>query len=169
VVEEAEATAKPAKPTKIRRGGKKGSKATARKGSRSNKYAIDKNNAALQEKFGLTDREIEVLNSKPIFKLNDWELNDGTKAQLDEVADVLKAHPELKLEVGGHTCTIGTDAQNEIVGDRRSTAGLDYLISKGIAASRLTKQNYKSELPIADNETSAGRIKNRRISFKILD
>lgn len=159
------------KPTKVKKGSKKGAKKGGKvaKSGKGSKYAIDRNNNALAKKFGLTAAELEILNSKPLFNLNDWELQEGTKKQLDDVAEVLKAHPDMKIEVGGHTCTIGTDAQNEIVGNRRADAGADYLVAKGIDASRISKANYTSTLPIADNGTNAGRVKNRRISFKVLE
>ena len=163
------------KPPKVKPGQRRRSNrakapkaAKVRKGAKA-KYAVDRNNIALASKYNLTAAEVAVLNRKPSFKLNDWELSEESKKQLDDVAEVMKNHPDMRIEIGGHTCTIGTDAQNQIVGSRRCDAGYDYMVGKGTGTSKLSKNNYTSTLPLGDNTTAEGRVKNRRISFKIIE
>jgi outer membrane protein OmpA-like peptidoglycan-associated protein len=85
---------------------------------------------------------------------------------LDRVAASLLAHPEVKVEVAGHTDSDGSDAYNLKLSDRRAKAVRDYLIKKGVPASQLTANGYGESRPIADNKTVAGRAENRRVELK---
>ena len=71
----------------------------------------------------------------------------------------------MKVEVAGHTDSIGTDSYNMGLSLRRANAVRDYLISKGIAAENLTAKGYGESQPVADNQTAAGRFKNRRVEL----
>ena len=88
---------------------------------------------------------------------------------LDRVAASLHDWPEIRVEVGGYTDSKGSDEYNRRLSDRRAHAVRDYLISKGIARSRLEAQGYGETDPIASNNTDAGRAKNRRVELKKLD
>jgi outer membrane protein OmpA-like peptidoglycan-associated protein len=92
---------------------------------------------------------------------------------LDEVAKVMQEHPEIaRVRVEGHASDEGhgeaSNAYNKLLSDRRARSVMQYLVSKGIASSRLESAGYGVEHPIADNESSEGREKNRRVEFKIL-
>lgn len=86
-------------------------------------------------------------------------------ANLDQDVTTLKQWGNVKLEVAGHTDYIGTDEYNMDLSLRRADAVRNYLIDKGIAADRLTVKGYGESQPIADNETEAGRFKNRRVEL----
>ena len=89
---------------------------------------------------------------------------------LDEVASVLKGHPEiLRIEVQGHTDDRGVKNQNQILSQQRADAVMKALIKRGIAAGRLTAKGYGQDVPIADNGTDEGRQKNRRVQFTIVE
>jgi OmpA-OmpF porin, OOP family len=89
---------------------------------------------------------------------------------LDEVAGVVKEHPEIKkLEVQGHTDNVGAKAMNKNLSQQRADAVMKALIKRGIVAIRLTSKGYGQEKPIADNNTDEGRQKNRRVQFTILE
>jgi OOP family OmpA-OmpF porin len=89
---------------------------------------------------------------------------------LDEVANVLKQHPELlKLEVQGHTDDRGTPGLNRTLSDARAKAVMKALVKRGIVAGRLTARGYGQDKPIAPNTTDEGRTKNRRVQFTILE
>jgi OOP family OmpA-OmpF porin len=95
------------------------------------------------------------------------KVSDGL---LDEVATVLKAHPELKrLEVQGHTDDRGVRPQNQTLSQARADAVMKALIRRGIDKARLTAKGYGQDVPIADNQTEEGRQKNRRVQFTILE
>jgi len=85
---------------------------------------------------------------------------------LDRVAASLLAHPEVKVEVAGHTDSDGSDAYNLKLSDRRAKAVRDYLIKKGVPASQLTANGYGESRPTADNKTVEGRAENRRVELQ---
>ena len=93
------------------------------------------------------------------------ELYEASKAGLDRLAEALKRHPRLKLEVGGHTDAVGKDEDNLLLSERRAKAVYDYLVERGVAAERLTYKGYGETRPIADNNTKEGRAMNRRTTL----
>ncbi|HRH82416.1 MAG TPA: OmpA family protein [Thiobacillaceae bacterium] len=101
--------------------------------------------------------------------------NDSNKlradalATLDKAVDTLKANPGVRVEVAGHTDSRADDAYNQRLSERRARAVLDYFVSKGVEASRLTWAGYGEAQPIADNSTEEGRHSNRRVELRILD
>lgn len=84
---------------------------------------------------------------------------------LDQAAATLKEWGDVKVEVAGHTDSNADDTYNMALSHRRSEAVRDYLISKGVAADRLTATGYGEANPIADNGTEEGRFKNRRVEL----
>jgi OmpA-OmpF porin, OOP family len=87
---------------------------------------------------------------------------------LDEVVRLLQVNPEIKhLDIEGHTDNKGSDDLNEKLSDARSKSVMQYIISKGIDAGRLSAQGFGPRRPIADNNTAEGRQKNRRVEFHI--
>lgn len=89
---------------------------------------------------------------------------------LDEVASVLKEHPELvRLEVQGHTDSAGGRALNQRLSQDRAEAVKEALVRRGIAGDRLTARGYGPDQPIGSNRTAEGRQANRRVQFKSLE
>jgi outer membrane protein OmpA-like peptidoglycan-associated protein len=88
-------------------------------------------------------------------------------AVLDEVVSVMNEYSEYSLNIGGHTDSQGDDKMNQDLSERRAKACYDYLVSKGIAASRMASAGYGETKPVADNATAAGREKNRRVEFEL--
>lgn len=86
-------------------------------------------------------------------------------AKLDQDVSTLKQWGDVKVEVAGHTDSIGTDEYNMGLSLRRADAVRNYLVDKGIAADRLTVKGYGESQPIADNATDAGRFQNRRVEL----
>ncbi len=89
---------------------------------------------------------------------------------LEEFIDFLRAHPSLKIEIYGHTDNVGNDKSNLALSADRAFTVRDILIAKGIAETRLVAfKGFGSSKPIGDNSTLAGRAKNRRTEFKIVE
>jgi OmpA-OmpF porin, OOP family len=89
---------------------------------------------------------------------------------LDEVAGVLKDHPELsKVEVQGHTDSRGSAALNKKLSQDRAESVVKALIKRGIAEGKLIAKGYGPDVPIGDNKTAEGQQKNRRVQFVILE
>jgi outer membrane protein OmpA-like peptidoglycan-associated protein len=89
---------------------------------------------------------------------------------VDEVAGVILAMPDktLRIEVGGHTDSKGSDGGNKRLSQRRATAVKNRLVLKGVPAARIEAVGFGEANPIADNNTEDGRAQNRRIEFKIV-
>jgi outer membrane protein OmpA-like peptidoglycan-associated protein len=85
--------------------------------------------------------------------------------ELDEILKSSIVAEGLKLGVYGHTDNVGNDASNMKLSEDRATAVKSYLISKGIAAERIESKGYGSSKPIAENSTSVGKAKNRRVQI----
>jgi outer membrane protein OmpA-like peptidoglycan-associated protein len=114
---------------------------------------------------------IEVL--KTAFENLGFELGKdvilaGSYASLDELAEVLGKKPTWKLQISGHTDNVGDDDSNLILSKKRAEAVKNYLITKGIVTDRLMVEYYGETKPVADNTTSEGRAKNRRVEMKIV-
>jgi outer membrane protein OmpA-like peptidoglycan-associated protein len=86
-------------------------------------------------------------------------------ANIDKDVATLESWGNVNIEVAGHTDSRGSDAYNIKLSQRRAEAVRDYLISKGIAADRLSAKGYGESQPVADNATDEGRFKNRRVEL----
>jgi OOP family OmpA-OmpF porin len=95
-------------------------------------------------------------------------LTEDSKQILSRVAASLLNHPEVKLEVAGHTDATGSDAHNLKLSQARANAVRNYLVGKGVPAERLVAQGYGESQPIADNQTKEGRDRNRRTELRRL-
>jgi outer membrane protein OmpA-like peptidoglycan-associated protein len=82
---------------------------------------------------------------------------------LDRVVEYMTHKKSSKIQISGHTDNVGKPKANKTLSERRAQACRDYLIKKGIDASRITAVGYGDERPIAPNDTAEGRQKNRRI------
>ncbi len=87
---------------------------------------------------------------------------------LDQNARVLQMNPSMKILIEGYTDSVGSEAYNQALSERRAEAVKQYFVSKGIDASRIQIKGRGESNPIASNETPEGRAKNRRIEIKIL-
>lgn len=101
------------------------------------------------------------------FDFNASNLTSTAKANLDKLADVLVKNPDTNINVYGHTDSKGSDEYNQSLSEKRANAVKSYLVSKGIASSRLFAMGVGEKQPIATNDTDAGRAQNRRVEFAI--
>lgn len=100
------------------------------------------------------------------FEFDKATLTSAAKARLDSDFEILKRHPDLKVEIAGHTDSVGDATYNEGLSLRRATSVRDYLVQKGANASNLTVKGYGESAPVASNDTSEGRAQNRRVEFR---
>jgi outer membrane protein OmpA-like peptidoglycan-associated protein len=87
---------------------------------------------------------------------------------LNDIINILKRYPTYSLKIEGNTDNQGNESANKQLSQRRAEACLSYFVSKGIVAERMTAIGLGSKRPIATNNTSEGRQKNRRVEFKLL-
>jgi outer membrane protein OmpA-like peptidoglycan-associated protein len=95
-------------------------------------------------------------------------LRPQSYAVLDDLIEWLNRKPDGRIEIGGHTDNVGTDAKNKVLSLERAKSVVAYLIGKGIAASRVEAKGYGADEPLEENDTEEGRQKNRRTEVKIL-
>jgi len=103
------------------------------------------------------------------FRTNSDILLDGATVSLDAVALTLLDDSVTVVEVAGHTDSDGDPAINASLSENRALAVRDYLISRGVAPSRITARGYGAAEPIGDNATAAGRAANRRVELRVLN
>ena len=103
----------------------------------------------------------------PNFDFNKSTLTPAGRTKVADAAKTLKDNPTIHVEVGGHTDSIGSDAYNQSLSERRAKTVADELVKDGISASRLTVRGYGERKPVADNKTEAGRARNRRVELVV--
>jgi OOP family OmpA-OmpF porin len=96
------------------------------------------------------------------FDFNRAEIKPAGRDVLDGAVKVLRDNPSLHVVVEGHTDSIGSDAYNQKLSERRAKAVRDYLVRQGIDPSRITTRGYGKSRPVATNATEEGRAQNRR-------
>lgn len=116
----------------------------------------------------LRERKAVVLEGVE-FDIDRDTLRPESLTTLDEVAASLKDWSDVRLEVQGHCSEPGTEAHNMDLSQRRAAAVKAYLVSRGIASSRLEARGYGEARPIAGNETKAGRQLNRRVELHVIE
>jgi outer membrane protein OmpA-like peptidoglycan-associated protein len=103
------------------------------------------------------------------FKPNQYKILDSSFVKLDKLVELLKINPFLKIEIVGHTDSLGNAVSNLRLSENRANAVLLYLKDKGISENRIKSSGKGSDEPIAPNTTSEGRALNRRIEIIIID
>jgi outer membrane protein OmpA-like peptidoglycan-associated protein len=111
-----------------------------------------------------------VIREKIQFDLNKATIKPESHELLGEIVDVFKENTQIKkVSIEGHTDDQGADAYNKKLSDQRAKSVLDYLVGKGVDASRLTSKGFGETKPIASNETEEGKEQNRRVEFLITE
>ncbi len=108
-----------------------------------------------------------VLNNI-FFDSGQSSIKNESKTELNHLIDLLKKNPTLKVEIAGHTDNVGSEADNQLLSEKRAQAVVQFLIQNGIPAHRVQAKGYGSKQPIADNASETGRQQNRRTELKIL-
>lgn len=103
------------------------------------------------------------------FELNSAQLTASALETLRGVAEALRGEPNLRAEIAGHTDSSGADDYNLRLSQQRADSVLTYLASQGIERSRLVARGYGEAQPVADNGSTAGRDRNRRVEFRVLN
>jgi outer membrane protein OmpA-like peptidoglycan-associated protein len=101
------------------------------------------------------------------FDFDRYSLRPEATRVLDEAVTALRENATLRVEIEGHTCSIGTAEYNLALGDRRANAVRDYLVSRGITADRLRSVSYGEERPKHDNAREETRRLNRRAALTV--
>jgi outer membrane protein OmpA-like peptidoglycan-associated protein len=99
------------------------------------------------------------------FAFDSAHLTAEGEAALDQTVATLREHGDLHVSIEGHTDSVGSDAYNQDLGQRRADAARQYLVDQGIDGSRLSAVSFGESRPVADNATADGRAENRRVEI----
>lgn len=123
-----------------------------------------------EEVFAQTP-ELEIGESVTLqnvfFETGKYQLIESSLVELDKVVEMLEKYPSMKIELGGHTDNVGSATDNQKLSEQRAKAVYEYLIARGISASRLSYVGYGESQPVASNDSEEGRAQNRRTVFII--
>jgi len=122
-------------------------------------------NAVLQTRD--TARGLIVNMSDVLFDTAKYSLRPLAREKLAKVAGIVSGHPGLRLDVEGHTDSVGGDEYNQQLSEQRGGAVRDYLTQQGMPASSVTSKGFGKTQPVASNNTAAGRQLNRRVEIVI--
>jgi len=112
---------------------------------------------------------IDKMTLQVLFDFDKSILTEADLKELPKAVAFVKKYPGAKIRLDGYTDSIGTDAYNMKLSERRATAVMNYLIKEaGVSSSKITAVGHGEADPVADNKTSQGRAKNRRVEISIL-
>jgi outer membrane protein OmpA-like peptidoglycan-associated protein len=101
------------------------------------------------------------------FDTNESSVRPDMRPALDQVAKTLASYQSTFIDVTGHTDSTGGDAINQPLSDRRASAVADYLQYQGVQRARMATRGYGAQMPVATNDTDAGRAQNRRVEIRL--
>jgi outer membrane protein OmpA-like peptidoglycan-associated protein len=114
-----------------------------------------------------TARGLIVNISDVLFDFNKYTLKPGAREKMAKVSGILLAYPGLKLQLEGHTDSVGTDDYNLKLSQNRADAVRDFLGEQGVSAANVTSIGLGKADPVASNDTAAGRQQNRRVELVV--
>jgi outer membrane protein OmpA-like peptidoglycan-associated protein len=114
-----------------------------------------------------TARGLIVNISDVLFDFNKYTLKPGARETLAKVSGILLAYPGLKIQLEGHTDSIGSDEYNQKLSEDRANAVREYLVGQGVPGTTVTAAGFGKGNPVASNDNAAGRQKNRRVEMVV--
>jgi len=114
-----------------------------------------------------TDRGLVLTLGDVLFATGRADLKPGAANNLNQLVSFLAKYPARTIEIEGHTDSVGSDAYNVGLSQRRADAVRSHLVSQGVAAGRITTLGAGKGSPVASNDTAAGRQQNRRVEVII--
>ena len=101
------------------------------------------------------------------FAFDSAKITPEGEARLADTVATLKSHPDVRVAVNGYTDSVGSQAYNVKLGQRRADSVKDFLVSQGIDSSRISTASFGKESPVASNDTAEGRAENRRVEIVV--
>jgi outer membrane protein OmpA-like peptidoglycan-associated protein len=112
-----------------------------------------------------TARGLVVNLSDVLFDTGKYTLRSLAREKLAKISGIILVYPDLRLAIEGNTDSVGGDAMNQELSERRAGAVLDYLAKQNIPLASMTSQGFGKTQPVASNDTSEGRQQNRRVEM----
>jgi len=104
-----------------------------------------------------------------LFDTGQATLKPGAGLSLDRLATFMKSRPQTKIVIEGHTDSVGSDAYNDVLSQRRADAVANALLSRGVPGEDIRAIGRGKGYPVATNDTQAGRQQNRRVEIIFSD
>jgi len=114
-----------------------------------------------------TPRGLVVNMADVLFDFGKYDLRPEAREKLAKLSGIILAHPGLNLAIEGHTDNVGSDEVNQKLSEQRAESVRSYLIEQGLTLPSVTAEGFGKTVPVADNSTSAGRQKNRRVEIVV--
>jgi OOP family OmpA-OmpF porin len=121
----------------------------------------------IEDQNRIVDKDTWFNFRKLTFEQGSSVIDAASQREVDNIAEILKAYPNVNVKIGGYTDNTGSDEVNTKLSADRAANVLAALVSRGIDASRLESEGYGPKHPIADNATEEGREQNRRIAVRV--
>ena len=102
-----------------------------------------------------------------LFDTGKYTLRAEARERLAKVSGILLAYPTLKLDIGGHTDSVGSDEMNQELSEKRAMSVRDYMVSQGIPTGMTTARGFGKTQPVDSNDTADGRQHNRRVELVV--
>ncbi len=116
------------------------------------------------------EKGAKIVMNNIFFDFDKYDLKEESFPELNRTVELLEKNPGIKVLIAGHTDNVGTDEYNQILSEKRAKSVVDYLVEKGIDASRLESKGFGKTMPVASNDDEEeGRALNRRVEFSILE
>ncbi len=123
--------------------------------------------AAAEEPAPVAQDEVIVLSDQVLFAFDSAELTSNAKDLLADIANRLSSGDVISAKVIGHTDSVGSDAYNLGLSERRAQSVVTFLVSQGVDSNKISAEGVGESNPVADNDTDAGRAKNRRVEIYV--
>jgi outer membrane protein OmpA-like peptidoglycan-associated protein len=114
-----------------------------------------------------TARGLVVNLSDVLFDTGQYTLRPLAREKLAKISGIVLAYPDLRLAIEGNTDSVGSEAMNQALSEKRAGAVLDYLARQSIPAASMTSRGFGKTQPIASNDTAEGRQQNRRVELVV--
>jgi len=112
-----------------------------------------------------TPRGLLVTMADVLFDFGKYNLRPGAREALARLSGIVLAHPGLEFDIEGHTDSVGSEETNQRLSEKRAEAVRDYLVQQGLNAGSLKSRGLGETMPVASNDTAAGRQQNRRVEI----
>src|SRR5436853_6733788 len=112
-----------------------------------------------------TDRGLVVSMPDVLFDTGSYTLKPAARERLARISGIVLAYPDLRLEIEGHTDSVGSETYNQSLSEKRAASVRDYLVNQGGSINNVIARGVGNTQPVADNSNAAGRKLNRRVEM----
>src|SRR5438477_1350427 len=112
-----------------------------------------------------TDRGLVVSMPDVLFDTGSYNLKPAARERLARISGIVLAYPDLRLEIEGHTDSVGSDTYNQTLSEKRAASVRDYLVNSNVSINNVIARGFGKTRPVADNSTASGRKLNRRVEM----